>query len=58
MKRILGFIICSIGIILPWRLRIIYSELLGWISQSLYLVYFSILNFIIKSLKKEKGGGG
>ena len=52
----MGFIICSIGVILPWRLRIIYAEILGWIAQLIYLIYFSIFKFIIKNLSRTAKG--
>jgi len=54
MKRIFAFIICLIGVILPWRLRIIFAELLGWILQAIYFIFYSILKCIITNLK-EKG---
>jgi len=55
MKRILAFIICFVGLILPCRLRIIYTEIIGWMTQFIYLIYFSILKFIVKNLIKQKG---
>jgi len=57
MKRIIGFIICFFAIILPCRIRIIYSEILGWMAQLLYLLYFSIAKFIIKNFAGVKKGG-
>lgn len=46
--------ICSIGVLLPWRLRCIYSEALGWVAQFFYLNYFAILKFIVDELAKAK----
>ncbi|KKU13895.1 MAG: hypothetical protein UX17_C0006G0009 [Parcubacteria group bacterium GW2011_GWC2_45_7] len=46
--------ICSIGVLLPWRLRCIYSEALGWVAQFFYLNYFAILKFIVDELEKAK----
>ncbi|MFC1698404.1 hypothetical protein ACFL1I_00400 [Candidatus Omnitrophota bacterium] len=54
LRKAIAFVICSIGIILPLRLRIIYSEILGWITQFMYLNYVLILKFIIKELKKSE----
>lgn len=54
LKRILGFTLCFIGICLPYRLRIWFAELLGWIFQGFYLAYFSIVKFIIRELKCNK----
>ncbi|MBT3583804.1 MAG: hypothetical protein HN509_02765 [Halobacteriovoraceae bacterium] len=39
---------------MPWRLRILLSEVLGWITQFFYFTYFGILNFILKELKKAE----
>ncbi len=53
-KKIIAFIICGIGVLLPWRLRCIYSEALGWVAQFFYLNYFAILKFIVDELAKAK----
>lgn len=53
-RKIVSFIICSVGILLPWRLRCLYSEMLGWITQFFYLSYITILKFIINELKKAE----
>ncbi len=58
MRRIIAFIICTIAVVLPYRLRTIFSEILGWIMQFLYLLYYVIFKCIIDNLvvdKKEKG---
>jgi len=54
MKYYFGFILCAIGVILPWRLRIIYSEILGWIAQIPYLLYYLTLRFILRLLSEKK----
>ncbi len=53
-RKCLAFFICSIGVILPWRARIIFSEILGWITQFIYLNYIVILKLIIRELEKTK----
>jgi len=53
-RRAVAFIICSFAIILPWRLRCLYSEALGWITQFFYFNYMAILKFILKELEKAK----
>ena len=50
--RVISFVICSFGIIFPFRLRILYSEILGWIFQFLYGSYYGLLNYILKELKE------
>jgi len=54
-KKIIAFFICSIALILPWRLRCLYSEALGWVTQFFYFNYFSILKVIVRELEKAKG---
>ncbi|MCK9594779.1 MAG: hypothetical protein PHH68_07375 [Candidatus Omnitrophica bacterium] len=56
MKRMLGLLICFIGVLLPWRARVIFSELLGWIAQAMTGAYFLLAKFIIKSLSGSKAG--
>lgn len=53
-RKIIAFIICSIAIVLPWRLRCLYSEALGWITQFFYRNYIAILKYIIAELEKPK----
>ena len=43
-----------IGLLLPWRLRILYSEILGWITQLVYFTYYGIFNFILSELRKAE----
>ncbi len=50
----MAFVLCGIGLILPWKLRCIYIEILGWITQFIHLTYIVILKFIIKELEKAK----
>ncbi len=50
----MAFILCGIGLLLPWKLRCIYIEILGWITQFVYMTYIVILKFIISELEKAK----
>lgn len=54
ISRAIGFIICIIALALPWRLRVILSEILGWITQFIYYTYFGILNYILNEIRKAK----
>ena len=56
MKMILGFLICFAGVLMPWRARVIFSELLGWIAQAMTGAYFLVVKFIVKSLVGPKAG--
>lgn len=49
-----ALIICLIGVFLPHRLRIYYSELLGWVVQFVYMNYIYTLKFIIKKLNENE----
>lgn len=53
IRKIIAFFICSIALICPYRLRIIYVEGLGWITQLFYLTYIGILKIIINEISKE-----
>ena len=53
-KKIIAFVICGIAVMLPWRLRCLYSEALGWVTQFFYFNYFSILKIILSELEKAK----
>jgi len=54
LSRVIAFFICLIAVILPYRLRIGFTELVGWGVQFFYATYFGIINFIIKELKAEE----
>ena len=53
----MAFFICLAGALLPWRLRVIYSEALGWVVQFVYMNYIYIIKFILRELGKDSGGG-
>lgn len=52
MKRLIALLICTVAILLPWRLRVFFANSLGWIAQGVYWLYFSLMRLIIKNLKK------
>lgn len=54
LRKVIASVVCSIALLLPHRLRIIYCEILGWSMQLIFWAYISILKFIIKSLKVGK----
>ena len=53
----MAFFICLAGALLPWRLRVIFSEALGWLVQFVYMNYIYIIKFILRELEKGSGGG-
>lgn len=54
ISRFIGLSICLLALLMPWRLRVLFSELLGWITQFIYYTYYGILNFILAELKKNQ----
>ena len=46
------FIVCSFALLLPFRLRILFAEAIGWITQFVYFTYYGTLNYILKELKQ------
>lgn len=60
LRKIFSFFICLAGVLLPHRARIIYSELLGWLVQFVYMNYIYILKYLLASLsaagEKKEGG--
>ena len=60
VRKALAFTICLIGALLPWRLRVLYSELLGWIAQGYHYLFRSLVKLIVDEVRKdspEKKGG-
>jgi len=48
-------LVCLIGLALPWRLRVAYANLLGWITQGTYWVYGAVMKKLVDNLRKGKG---
>jgi len=53
VRKALAFTICLIGALLPWRLRILYSELLGWIAQGYHYLFRSLVKLIVDEVRKD-----
>lgn len=51
-RKIIALILLSVGLILPWRLRCLYIEGLGWITQFFYLSYVVLLKYILTEIRK------
>jgi hypothetical protein len=54
VKKLMGFFICFSALLMPGRIRVIFSEILGWITQFLYMNYFAILKYIINELNQSE----
>jgi hypothetical protein len=54
ISKVIGLIICLVSLLLPWRLRVLFSEFLGWVTQTIYYTYYGILNFLLKELKSDQ----
>jgi len=51
-KIVVGFSICCLALILPYRLRIIFSDLMGKFLNFFYGCYLKLLNYIIKEIRE------
>jgi hypothetical protein len=54
MRRALAFLICLLGALLPLRLRVLYSEALGWFAQYYHAMFRSLVTFIVSEVEKDK----
>ena len=52
MRQWFAFLICLLGLVLPWRLRVLYANLLGWVTQGAYRFYQAVMRIIVEGLKK------
>lgn len=55
VKQLAGFMICVVALCLPWRLRVLFAEALGWCFQAVYWLYWSSLRMLLKHLKPQQG---
>ena len=54
LRRIMAFAICLPGVLLPWRMRVLYCEALGWLVQFVYMNYIYILKLLLRELDRAK----
>ena len=52
ISKAIGFFLCLFAVLLPWRLRILFAEFLGWLTQLIYYTYYCIFNYILRELRK------
>jgi hypothetical protein len=52
ISKAIGFFLCLFAVLLPWRLRILFAEFLGWLTQLIYYTYYGIFNYILRELRK------
>ena len=57
LSRALGLLFCVIGLCLPHRLRIWFSEFLGWATQGVYYLYYGLMNYLLKELRQADAAG-
>lgn len=57
MRRALAFMLCAFGALLPLRLRVLYSEALGWFAQYYHYVFRSLVTFIVTEVQKDGAKG-
>ncbi len=53
MKRILAYLICLFALLLPWRLRVAFAGLLGWITQGIYGLLYAVMRILVKNLRND-----
>ena len=54
MRRILAFLLCALGALLPLRLRVLYSEALGWFAQYYHYLFRSLVTYIVREVEKDE----
>jgi len=51
MRRLFVLAICFAALLLPMRLRVWLSEVLGWILQLGYWIAFKVTRFMVRQLE-------
>ena len=54
MTRIASFVICLIGVILPHYLRVLFTEILGWIVQVFYFFTQMIIEILVREPRRAR----
>ena len=52
LSRAFGLLFCVVGLLLPHRLRIWFSEFLGWATQGVYYLYYGLMNYLLTELRQ------
>jgi len=47
MRRLLGLLLCVVGLLLPHRLRVLFVEALGWFAQGMTALVSALVRFIL-----------
>jgi len=53
-KKLFVYLICGTALLLPFRARIIYAEIIAWFLQLFYYTYYSIMKKILKEIQNDK----
>lgn len=51
LKKIIAYIVLSVAVLLPYRLRIAYSDRLGRMINSFYAQYLRLLTWFFRKLE-------
>lgn len=54
LKKIFVYLICGTALLLPFKARVIYAEIIAWFLQLFYYIYYSTMKKILKELKYDK----
>lgn len=54
LKKIFVYLICGTALLLPFRTRIIYAEIIAWFLQLFYYIYYSTMKKILKEIQYDK----
>ena len=54
LSRFFGLLFCFVGLLLPHRARIWFSEFLGWATQGVYYLYYGLMNYLLNELRQAE----
>ena len=54
MRWLGAFIVCILALMLPWRLRVMFANAMGWTAQGVYFLYYSLIKYLLKNLQGKK----
>ena len=54
IKKVIVYLLCGFALLLPCRLRIMYSEIIAWLLQGFYSIYYFTMKKVLTEIKNDK----
>ena len=50
IKVVLAFLLCGVALLLPYRVRVLYSQLVAWVAHAPFILFGRLARYMLKGL--------